>query len=223
VWSALEEATRMADELDLAWCYVCMRPMFAVRRKYLLTEAPSGWTGNTRAIESAIQREKDLPFVAAMQVATRPGSYELTSLPLASLLKIRDAYLRADSITQELIDLHIQVYKAERGDLFFLAKALELAGRFFGDTRLARNSGLQNAMVKAGVTAHLTCNVEQLFDLANERYDVRHVVDPDTKGVVLHPRMTWSESEKFRTNADLVVRTVICSRLGVDMHLLTFK
>jgi len=215
VWLGLREAEQIAKEVDVAWCYACGTPFFAVPQTMVLVEAPIGWTGNARRVEVEIQKERGLGYAEALQVFW-PQWLSFPFLPLERVLVVRDALLKASPEIQCLVDLHIAAHKTHHGELFFYAKALELAGAFFGQGRSARNSGLQKQVVKIGVAPHLTQTVEWLFEMANTRFDVRHVVNGYSP-VTLHPTMSGSERAEFQFNADLVIRGFICDQLGVDI------
>lgn len=217
VWSSLHKAIQLAEELDLAWCYVCGSPFFATRQMIVGVEAPDGWSGNTREVEIEIQKERGLGYAEATQVVSSHW-LSLPFLPLERVLKVREAYLKAPTEIQDLIELHASAHKSDRGNLFFFAKGLELAGAFFGQKRVDRNSGLQTEMVKIGIAPHLTQSVEWLFDMANTRFDVRHAVNGYLP-VILHPRMNSTERREFKLNADLVLRGFICQQLGVEIIL----
>ncbi len=217
VRSALREAEEIAEDLDVAWCYVCGRPFFALRQTFVLFEAPDGWTGNVRQVEIEIQKERGLGHTEAMQVFS-PHWLSLPFLPLERVLAVRHARLKASAEIQSLVDLHIAAHKSEHGKLFFYAKGLELAGAFFGRAKAARNSGLENKMVNIGVLPHLTQTVEWLFEMSNTRFDVRHVVN-QCSPVTLHPRMNATERVEFEYNADLVIRGFVCAQLGVPIIL----
>lgn len=219
VWAGLSEAEAIARQLDVAWCYVCGSPFFSAKPTFVSFDAPTGWTGNTREVEIAIQRARGLGYAAAVQVIDSHW-LSLPFLPLAKVLAVRQAMLGASPIIQELVELHIAAHKCtfERGRPFFLAKALELAGAFYGKERAARNIGLQRHMLKIGIAPHLTQPVAWLFTMANTRSDVRHVVSAHSP-VDLHPRMTATEREDFLMNAEFVLRGFICTQLGVEIIL----
>jgi hypothetical protein len=217
VWARLHEAGQIAAELDVAWCYVCGTPFFAMRPTFVASEAPTGWTGNTREVEIEIQKERGLGYAVAAQVVVSHW-LRLPFLPLEKVLRVREAYVKSVPVIQDLIELHIAAHKSDHGNLFFFAKALELAGAFFGQPRAARNTGLQAEMVKIGIASHLTQSVAWLFDMANTRFEVRHVVDGYSP-VTLHPRMDANEKHEFAVNADLVLRGFVCQQLGIDIIL----
>lgn len=217
VWSALHGACQIAEELDLAWCYVCGTPFLAMRPSFIDSEAPAHWTGNTREIEVEIHKERGVGYAVATQVVNSHW-LSLPFLPLKKVLAVREAYLKAPPVIRDLIELHVAAHKSDRGNLFFLAKGLELAGAFFGQARADRNSRLQEEMVKIGIASHLTQSVAWLFEMANTRFDVRHVVNGYSP-VNLHPRMTDSERQDFVYNSDILLRAFICQRLGIEIIL----
>jgi hypothetical protein len=217
VWAALGEAEQIAEELDVAWCYVCKSPFFAMRQTLVCSEAPTGWTGNTREIGIKIQKARGLGYAAAVQVA-QSHWVSLPFLPLEKVLSVREAILKASPDIQSLVELHIAAHKSGSGKLFFLAKGLELAGASFGQARVTRNSGLHGEMVRTGISPHLTQSVGWLFDMANTRFDVRHVVNGYSP-VTVHPKMNTTERREFEVNADLVIRSLLCTRLAVEIIL----
>jgi len=196
-----------------------MKPYRADVTRHSSIEAPEGWTGNLRKVEGDIQREAGKGWAAAAMVAQYGWVY-FACFPLRVALVARDACIKAPPIIRELIELHVGTHAVSGGRLFGLAKALEIVGAFFQQgrnaSRAARNAGLQAEMKKIGVDSELTRSVEWLFDIANERFDVRHAWKKDSPGVALHPRMTHQELSDFVYNADLVVRAFVCERLGLE-------
>jgi hypothetical protein len=220
--AACSKSIAIAQELDIAWCYLFGKPFKAVRLQLLLTDGPEDWSGNFNEVRVAIQRATQRYYCAAMQIGNREW-YEVSHLPLERLLNIRAAYLATSPILRELIGLHVSAHKAPLGGLLMLAKALEVAGRHYGAERAVRNAGLQQTMDRLGVTPHLKQNVEWLFNLANERFDIRHAVDKDAPGVSLHPKLTPVERREFEEDSTLVVRAFICDQLGVDFYIVPRK
>jgi hypothetical protein len=148
---------------------------------------------------------------------------ESAFLPLKQLLKVRAACQTATPMLRELIGLHVAAHKTLFGSLFMFAKALEVVGRYYGQTRATRNNGLQNAMQAAGITPHLKRNVEWLFETTNTRFDIRHAIDDRAPGVSFHPKLTAGEWEDFEDDATLIVRAFICNQLGVETYIVPRK
>ena len=221
VSDAVTEACQLAEELDTAWCYVIGRPFLALGWTWALREAPDHWTGNSREVDVALREARQTGYAVAMQVYSPPSAAWLPFPPLERAMAVRAAYLAAPEAVRGLIELHIQSHKSSRGELFLLAKALEVVGKFFGDSRAARNTGLQAEMATLGVSPYLTRTAEWLFETANTRFDVRHAVDRGGPGVTLYPRMTDAERRDFWNNTDLIVRAFVCQQLGVALPLPT--
>jgi hypothetical protein len=220
VWSALDEASKLSEELDIAWCYAWGKPYRSVETMLRCIEAPEGWSGNLREVERNIERKKGGFFVDAAGFAYQHYAW-WPCLPLERAVAARRACTKAPPVIRELIELHIRWHKSVDRELFLLAKALEIVGAYFGKSRADRNAGIEQEMKKLGVNVHLTQTAAWLFDIANERFDVRHAWDKDSPGVVLHPRMTDQEKRDFMFNADLIVRVFICEQLGIDVCIIT--
>ena len=63
---------------------------------------------------------------------------------------------------------------------------------------------------------NLSSSFNRVFDLSNNRFEVRHIVR-DPKNLTLHPRLTHEETRIFKHDADLIIRSVICSNLEIDI------
>jgi hypothetical protein len=217
------KAIEFAEQLDIAWCYIFGEPFKATRSTIVLNNGPLDWNNNFWDVQAAIQREAGRPCFALMATPNHRLWISSPFLPLKNLLKIRDAYLAAPPILRELIGLHVSAHKAPLGKLLMLAKALEIVGRHYGTTRATRNSGMQQAMNDMGVARHLKQNVEWLFNIANERFDIRHAVDNDAAGVSLHPKLNPIEHRDCEEDATLAIRAFICERLGVALNIFPTK
>jgi hypothetical protein len=119
-----------------------------------------------------------------------------------------------DPVSRTLLELHYQALTARSATagLFLLAKCLELVRELLpGRTDHARESSLP-AQIRNG----LKRSFHWLFDVGNNRLDVRHVVKSRAPLLQLHQRMTGQEYIDFRDDADAIVRTVISQRLGLS-------
>lgn len=212
---AASEAYGLADELDVAWCYVFGEPYSAYKLQLCAIEGPEHWTGNHREVADAAEAEQAVRGkVSINAVSWVKGSF----LPLSRLLAVRVACRSASPIIQELIGLHVASHRVERGGAMMLAKALEVAGKYYGATRAARNMGLQNEMIACGVAHQMKRSVGWLFDTANTRFDIRHAIDKDAPGVALHPKLTPEELRDFDHDANLVIRAFVCQKLGLTVY-----
>lgn len=223
--NALMEADKFAAELEVAWCYTWGVPFTALRTMLVEMDAPRGWSGNLSNIQKRMIVEESGITYDSIGFESRQSEWR-SELPLKSTLTVRASTVAASPIVRELIELHIHSHQVNDGRLFTLAKALEIVGAFFQQTkraRAARNNGVEQEMLRIGVRNEMTQSVEWLFDIANERFDVRHAWDAGAPGVALHPRLSNQERLDFVKNADLVIQAFICSRLGINVPHLTLN
>jgi hypothetical protein len=62
----------------------------------------------------------------------------------------------------------------------------------------------------------VTQSLHDLFRLANNRFDSRHVIQSPV-GPTFHPEMTGPERRAFHDDADTIVRGLICGYLGLPV------
>jgi len=214
--SALDLASKLAAELDVAWCYAWGRPFACAVMTARSYEAPDGWSGNFQAVAGAIERELRRGYSVATQVIGYNWVW-LPSLPLKKVLEVRRLTIAAPEVIKELIELHIRSLKdPSDGRLFLLAKSLEIVGAFFNGSRTIRNEGIQSEMDRLGLSHRLMQSTEWLFNIMNTRFDVRHASDHTSPGVKLHPRISREECKAFEHDSDLIIRAFIGARLGYD-------
>jgi hypothetical protein len=213
---ACTEACTIAKELEKVWIYPAGRPFNFIRLTVQFPEEPPGWSGNLKEVKEAIRRESQANLF--LDVRQNKRSWETPPfLPLETALQAREAYLTADPIIRDMIDLHAGAFMNFGQPRFvLLAKALEIAGACCGATsRQARNAELQALVTDEGFAENLTQTVEWLFDTANTRREIRHAWD--SHAADLHPPLTTQEAEEFVRNADLVVRLFICTQLSLPV------
>jgi len=217
---ACTEACTIAKELETVWIYPAGRPFNFTRLTVQFPEEPPGWSGNLKEVKQAIRRESQANLF--LDVRHNKRNWETPPfLPLETALQAREAYLTADPIIRDMIDLHAGAFMNFGQPRFvLLSKALEIAGASYPASprttvRQARNAGLQTLVTDAGLAGNLTQTVEWLFDISNERRDIRHGWDKKARD--LHPLLTTQEAEEFVRNADLVVRVFICTELSLPV------
>jgi len=216
IWKALSESIVIAKELDVAWCYAWGKPYFAVRTTMRSMDAPDGWSGNLRDVERQIESLTSPYVVQQIGFSSRPFSI-LPVLPLRDVMTMFRAIRKASAVLQQLIRLHISSFKTPEGQLFLLAKGLEFVGAFWasgtGGDRSRRNNGILAQLEAVGAQVELTRSINWLFEIANTRYDVRHVWNRESGTV--HNSMTAEECTAFVFNANLVIHAFVCTQLGV--------
>jgi hypothetical protein len=111
------------------------------------------------------------------------------------------------------IDLHYYALKDTTAEayLFFLAKALELGRKMLPGKR---NDEKQRSLAN-GVGANLRRPLTWLFDMANNRKEIRHVVKK-SRTIDLHPGLNAEERRDYLHDADLVLRTIVCQEIGLE-------
>ena len=217
---ACTEACTIAGELEKVWIYAAARPFHYLRLTIQPTECPTGWAGNFKDVKQAIRQESQAKMF--LEIRNNNRNWQTPPfLPLETALKARAAYLTANPVLRDLIDLHAGAFMHFGQPRFvLLAHALEIAGAHYPDstgayTKAARNAGLQDLVTDAGLAGSLTQTVDWLFETANTRREIRHAWNP--KAADLHPQLTPQEGEDFVRNADLVVRVFVCTQLALPV------
>ena len=210
-WQQEAEAFELADQLDRAWIYACGRPLHPAYMELLFPDAPLEWTSNKTEVITNLARAEGGMTGGPMEVRSRHW-LSMNVFPLRSVLVARRELSRASATTNALVDLHHSALKSRdvHAPLFLLAKGLELVrfilpGRTDTDREKVLPVHVRNAMSQS---------LHSLFDLSNNRFDVRHVVK-DKNGPQLHQRMTAQEYNTFIADADLVIRAVVCELLSI--------
>jgi hypothetical protein len=209
-----EEVSIFARELDRAWMYACGHPL--TKKKFSFT-APhiipmdgllDGWTTNYEDVKERF-REGHYRIETSLE-HIHHAVYSF--FPLSLAIAARAKYLAATEILRTLIDLHFYSHKATDGYsmCFFLAKALELVRAHLpGKTDQQKEKHLHTE-----VRVRMVDSLHSLYGLSNTRFEIRHIVNQHG---TLYPRLTTDELYAFQHDADLVVRSVVCSELGLDL------
>jgi hypothetical protein len=66
------------------------------------------------------------------------------------------------------------------------------------------------------IKSRLKTSLHQIMGLANIRYEIRHIVK-DKKNCTLHERLSNSEINAYKHDADLFIRFVACQELGIPL------
>jgi len=205
------EAFTLAHELDRAWVYTCGRPLHAVHTEWSFLETPAQWASNLDDVKKDLARAEGSPVGGTGSVTSRHW-LRMLIFPLRKALRVLRAIRKASPTIVALMDLHYGALKTSdpQAKLFLLAKALELIRVMLP----SKDDKAQEQALPAEIRSAMSQSFHDLFNLSNNRFDVRHVVS-DPQGPQLHQRMTAQEYHAFIKDADLVTRTVICQALGV--------
>lgn len=207
------EALSVADDLDVVWTYVAGQPLFPYRMVLQIREAPNGWTTDYKEVRSQLPSAsrftyEDIRFVSG------PSYVELPFMPLQPAMALLHSYRSADQNTRLLTSLHYEAIgqRGSQAGLFLLAKALELAKLILP----GRTDNQKQKALSSDVQSELSQSLHWLYDIANNRLEIRHVVGTKT----LLPRITAAERKDFLANADLVIRGVVQRELGGSLAIL---
>lgn len=212
VSDARRRADTLIEDLERIWPYSAGLPIRPVRTYLEVQYAPEGWTSNAKDVEKQT-RSSQSGLTAEVTVRSRHW-VQAPYLPLKRALQSLDPFRAAPSVVQTLIDLHFSALSStgKQGGLFFLARALELARALLPGSNLRAKSGSLHREVQDRLTRPL----DWIYNMSNNRFDVRHVVRKP-EGPHLHPQMNAVELQDFEYNADLVIRGLVAQRLGIEL------
>lgn len=214
------EARQLARDLNIVWAYVARVPLFPKQFMVRLSESPDGWRTNLKKLKlmrpakprSARAKSAPGPPVA-FTVSIKPNKPEykvrLPYMPLQPALAAVEAYRTANANMRFLVNLHFVAIDqpGTPSQLFLFAKALELV-RFMLP---GRRDQQKEAALSCDVRAALHQSFHWLFDMANNRLEIRHVAN----GGNLLPKLNPTEHADFVHDADLVIRGVVERELGI--------
>lgn len=169
------------------------------------------WRSNATRVDRKLQ-ERSSPYV----IIDRSRSIHCrgaATFPLHPLLAALAAHEEADDLTRTLIDLHYHAVMSPTpgGREFLLCKALEIVRAVLpGKDDQAKGRALPQEL-----RDRMIGSFHALFGLANTRFETRHAVARKS-GTKLHPRMSREEGTQLLFDGDAVVRSVVCSRLGIE-------
>jgi hypothetical protein len=209
-WKAKFEVFELAEELDRAWVYVCGRPLHPVHMQLQFLDSPKGWSTNAKEIDVRLAQAEGSPYATLDLVKSRHWM-QMPFSPLREVLRVRETLRIASESTSALVDLHYSALRSpdSNGKLFLLAKGLELGSRLIP----GKNNKLREKSLPENIRSALSHSLDWLFNISNNRFDVRHVVK-DPQGPQLHQRMTPEERAAFTEDADLVIRAIVCQQIG---------
>lgn len=210
----------LIERIELLWAFAAGLPLrsrgFGVELATI--KPPPGWESNVEDVDCAIQIAAGNRFIySSFNFQSRHWRYA-PAFPLAGLVIALKAYgALSDEVVRELIDVHYaaHMFRSSRGQKVFFAKALEIVRKLLpGDTDDERERALSVEVRKS-----LSRPLHDLYDLSNNRRETRHAVMQKSTAAALHPEMSTQESLAFVRDADLVIRAVVCDKLGLDIVL----
>lgn len=201
----------LAADLDRLWIYVTGEPLFYLRTSLEIVDAPDHWESNYNEVHDALYREEPGPTLLGETKISQTSWRGFPYYPLEKALRLRPALENADDRLSHLVTLHHEALttRGVHARLLMFAKAIELVDAMIDGARADKEDYLPKATGE-----DLRRRFKWLWKIANGRIDTRHVVARETGE--LHPELTTEDREDFLHDADLVIRDVVCTRLGTD-------
>lgn len=207
------KGVELAEYLEDVWLYVAGLPLH--RDGFFLSlealRPPPNWSSNVKSVRRSIDaREGGL--IADIGFETVHRRYG-PAFPLRRALDARERFVAADSLTRALIELHLGGHRAGgfHEAAFLFAKGLEIVRKLLPGRTDAHRAQSLPQVVREGMSISLA----RLYEESNTRFDTRHAVTRD-KEPVLNPPMDTKDLLKFLNTSDVVIRAVVCQRLGLD-------
>lgn len=201
-----EEAFLLINNLKLLWPLIFLS-LQSLPRTMTATNAPECWASNSSEVLNSFHqmevwttmtvREHSwviLPYAPLDKIVTAYKAYESASPPLRTLVELYHDALQSDG----------------QAAMFTLAKALELVRAILP----ARTDQAKMKQLPPEALSDITRDLSWLFTIANNRYEIRHVVK-DITGPHLHQQITFDEKKDFIQNASRIIRATICQAFGI--------
>lgn len=208
--AATSETYEIIEQIEKLWTYVCGEPLRPLLMHMSMDTTPDGWRSN----EESVHRVMNIRMTGGIYCKVEIVQTHWVILPYFPLERVLIARQLIDSFEDvyvSLIDLHHDALTARSpgGRLFALAKGLELVTRLMhGKTHRERQEKLDPKL-----RAELRRSINELHDISNNRFNVRHVV-ANPSGPKLHPPATRKELSDFKHDCELLLRYHICKKLG---------
>jgi signal transduction histidine kinase len=206
------EALKLADDLNTVWAYVAGVPLFSNRLVLEFPKSPSGWRSNFKTLEGSLPTAQPMKILG-YKISAGRYLMPLPYWPLQDALAAVLAYRSTNDSVRLLIGLHhgaMNESGSESG-LFLFAKALELARVMLPGL----NDNQRQAALSTDVRHELRQSLHWLYGIANERLEIRHVVNRKRTGLL--PRLKANERTDFMKDSDLVIRGVVERELRIRL------
>jgi len=220
-WKTRGKIFDLIRELNKIWVYVTGYPLSRKVYSSLVIRvtdpgsAPPEWKTNASTVKNDLTKEQGFLIGGEVNIITRSYIW-LPAPPLLATLQALERYQNSPEEIRTLVDLHDLFHMDSLAipvRLIVMAKALELAAALLpGKTRKQKESALPPE-----VKQELNDSLAWLFEIANTRREIRHPVTKNLKDSVLHPTLEVEERKRFCHQSDLVVKSVVCKALGVEV------
>jgi len=205
------ELRSFISDLDKCWPYACGEPLEPVVLQLSFDMKIPGWDSNEDDIKDYLLANCN-QTIAVIQMGPHQHWLSMPYFPLWQALRAHAAYEAAEPAIKALVDMHYGALKSKGGEgqLFSFARGLELVRKVLP----GRGDDAKQQNLPKDILPHLKHSLHWLMDIANNRYNIRHVVTKN-QDVELKPRMTGQEVVDFRHDADLILRAVVCQSFGL--------
>jgi hypothetical protein len=206
------EGVAFCEELEPAWLYVWGTPLhrfgWGVRIEELAP--PKGWSTNYEETYRTLQLKRS-GLYGKPRMQSRKWLYA-SEFPLERALRVKDKIAGSDEILKAMVRFHYQAHTTGgiQAAVFFLCKGLEIVREILPGKGSRKEMNLPEY-----VRDRLTQPLHQLFGTANTQLETRHALRSKGGALSLHPPL-GSAILQFVTDVDLVLRTVVCIKLGED-------
>ena len=207
------EAIALARDLNKMRTYVAGVTLFPRYSALRILSGPDGWKTNYENVRAGLPA-KGMTY-SAIQFSGGGYSLSLPFMPLGPALSAVQQYHQTNDTIRTLIDLHLEAIeqRGTQSGLFLFAKALELVRYILP----GRDDAKRQAALPPESRNLLKQPLHWLFGIANERFEIRHIVTRQKQNPGLLPRLTQSERQDFLHDSDLVIRGVIQLELGINV------
>jgi hypothetical protein len=212
---ANSDGAELITSFQKLWPYVCGEPLNPVGWRFDFNIVPQGWTSNSKDLEHFYLKNSKRVVIHA-RVKHQSWVF-LPYFPLRYAMIALQNQETLSNVFKSLMDIHFQAVNARfvDGRLFLFAKAVELVSKLIpGRTHRDKHASLPDDLKKT-----LTRSIDWLFQIANNRFDFRHVVK-DPIGPQLHPKATRDEMSDYEKNADFLIRYYVSKQLGIPTPIL---
>ncbi len=174
------------------------------------------WENNFREVDGILQRveKPDMNIFPHFTLNNPSSKRVLDRNPLKELIKLLELKDRVQPLILDLIYFHQQALMHQFDIRYLiLGKALEIAVQFLPDKSYKESSF--NQLPKGLREIFGDKNTDWLYNMSNNRYETRHVINKKTDSF-LHSPMSEAELKEFAKLSDNLIRYIVRSAFGLD-------
>jgi len=219
-----ELAKQVAELLDKLWIYPTSYPItatdFSKFQMKVVEPIPESWSTNYDEVEKSVSKDKGLMY-GRVSISGGSSWIIFDKLPLEYGCKALSNYDSLKDAEKYLIDLQHAYLTAEHRPrpIFLLAKAIEIVESLArGNTRKDKSKYLNDLLGK-----EQSMDLRELLKTANTSREIRHAIRKKADDPELHPNIGQEMIAEFASNANNIIRCLVCNRLDIPFHFLERK